>query len=372
MKRDGLLKVLRGEKTDCVPVAPFIHVNFVREFFNDFNVDAVAKTIEVYEHFGFDIIHRNCTPAYNDVADISSDAWKVARTIEKSGSNQVIKTVISTPEGDINETFKVNKVTNYDEEAAVTDFLIKTEKDFEILRKYQPPVGKIDVSGIRRARQLLGEKGITAPWVQGMFNFVCLFYRKLDELIVDAMVNPDFYHSVMGYCLERNKQIISQLAETGTEMLSYGGNVASGKLVGADFFKQYIFPYEKALIDFVKSKGVMVMYHNCGYGSKLFGVYKDLGMNAYESLTPPPFGDTIFEKALEAMPAEVTLSGNIDQISFLKNAKPDEVRARVQQVLEKAKQRGNFILATTDYLLEQTPHENIFALSQAGKEFGGY
>lgn len=75
---------------------------------------------------------------------------------------------------------------------------------------------------------------------------------------------------------------------------------------------------------------------------------------------------------MEIMPPDIALSGNIDQIDFLKNAKPDDVRKRVRNVLETVKQRGNFILATTDYFFEQTPHENIFALSQAGREFGVY
>jgi hypothetical protein len=57
---------------DRVPVAPFIHVNFIKEFFNDNDIDIIEKTIEVYEHFGFDMIHRNCTPVCYDVALSSS------------------------------------------------------------------------------------------------------------------------------------------------------------------------------------------------------------------------------------------------------------------------------------------------------------
>jgi len=89
-------------------------------------------------------------------------------------------------------------------------------------------------------------------------------------------------------------------------------------------------------------------------------------------MTPPPFGDTVLAHALKVMPAAVTLSGNIDQIEFLKTASRKEVKDRVKTVLGQAKQRGNFILSTTDYFGEDTPHENILALAEAGREFGIY
>jgi hypothetical protein len=72
------------------------------------------------------------------------------------------------------------------------------------------------------------------------------------------------------------------------------------------------------------------------------------------------------------MPKSITLSGNIDQIEFLKTAKPSQIHEKVRDVLEKAKKRGNFILSTTDYFGEQTPQENVAALAEAGMKYGNY
>jgi uroporphyrinogen-III decarboxylase len=189
---------------------------------------------------------------------------------------------------------------------------------------------------------------------------------------MDAMLNTSFYSRMMEYFLERNKQMIMQYIEAGVDAFSYAGNIASGKLIGTDFFQAYVMPYEKQLIDFIKSKGVYVQYHNCDYGMKLLPAYKDLGMNVYESMTPPPFGDTMLEKALEIMPESITLSGNIDQIEFLKTATKSQIGQQVKNVLEQAKRRGNFILSTTDYLAENKPYENILILAQMGEKYGIY
>ena len=41
--------------------------------------------------------------------------------------------------------------------------------------------------------------------------------------------------------------------------------------------------------------------HNCGYARNLLPVYPSLGLLAYESLTPAPYGDTILEEAVEEL-----------------------------------------------------------------------
>jgi uroporphyrinogen decarboxylase len=369
--RQRLLKVFGQQEIDRVPVAPFIHTNFVNEFCKGDEVDIISKTIEIYEHFGLDIIHRNCTPVYDDI-DLKGPDWKVEKQVTNEGRNRTTVTSINTPAGNLQEKFKLVWISDYDAEASAVEYYIKTPDDFDILHRYQPPVAKFDTSCIKRAKELLDDKGITAPWVQGAFNHAAFFYRRLDDLLMDAMTNPVFYHRMMEYFLQRNKQMISQLIDAGVDALSFGANIASGKLISLDFFREFVLPYEKRLIDFIKSRGVYVQYHNCGFAMKLFPAYTQMGMDVYESLTPPPFGDTILEHALEIMPRSITLSGNIDQIEFLKTATPELIRARVQDVLKKAKKRGSFILSTTDYFAENTPHENILAFAEAGMKYGRY
>jgi uroporphyrinogen decarboxylase len=153
-------------------------------------------------------------------------------------------------------------------------------------------------------------------------------------------------------------------------MLSYGGNIASAKMVGAEFFREYVFAYEKRLIDYIQSRGGRVLYHNCGYARNLFPLYHELGMHAYESLTPPPQGDTALEEALDVIGPEAVLHGGIDQIRFLMSARSADVKAKVRGLLDVARTRDNYIPGTSDYFHEDTPHENIAAMAEAGREFG--
>jgi hypothetical protein len=57
-------------------------------------------------------------------------------------------------------------------------------------------------------------------------------------------------------------------------------------------------------------------------------------------------------------------------VEFLVKATPVEIRARVRDVLAKVRERGNWILSTTDFFFDDTPYANIEAFAEAGREFG--
>ncbi len=366
------MRALHQQPVDRVPVSPFIHVNFVREFFHDRDLDPIEPTIEVYRHFGFDLMHRNCSVEYDHLTAVETPEWKVE--IEKSieGRDETITTVVATPEGNIRRVRATRWTCEYDAESALVEFPIKSEQDLRLCRKYMPPVGRLDTAGLLRAKELIGDEGIIAPWIQGAFNEVSFWYRRLEDLVLDAVLRPDFYHGLMSFCLQRVLSLIEQYLTADVDVLSAGGNIANGKLVGPDFFDRFVAPYERQLIDFIQRQGKVLLYHNCGYSGRLLSIYPNLRMKAYESLTPPPYGDTQLAEAFNAFdPTQTTLLGNIDQIHLLRRGRAEDIEAAVRETLRGAKEwSGNFILATTDYFNEDTPHENIQAFAEAGRKYG--
>ena len=118
--------------------------------------------------------------------------------------------------------------------------------------------------------------------------------------------------------------------------------------------------------------GLYHVYHNCGDAKKLLPLYSGIGMNMYESLTPPPYGDTDLETALNVFNPDIILSGNIDQIHLLRYGSNEEIEEAVRKTLELAKKRGRFILATTDYFNENTPADKVAVFAEAAARYGRY
>lgn len=370
--RQLLLDTFHGKKTQRVPVAPFIYNNLANEYHGGASQDPIADCAALYRRFGFDILLRNYIMTdYLDESFVSCDDWRVEKTIKQAvlGWNEIC--TITTPERVLRQVKSYRKVSENETVEATTEYFIKEEEDFRQFERYQPPYPKFDCSKIGYARTLVGEDGLVGTWIHGAFNMVGL-HRKLDDLLMDPYEEADLYRDMIEYFGGRVMSLVPQLIEAGCDFLSVSGNMASGSMAGPKMFEQFVMPYEMRLIDAIHQAGGKMIYHNCGDARFLLPLYGRMGIDMYESLTEAPFGDTVLQDALEQIPLPTVLSGGVDQIQFLKTASPEQVYARVREVLTLAKQRGGFILAASDYIVEDTPPENLQAFSDAAHEFGSY
>jgi uroporphyrinogen-III decarboxylase len=133
-----------------------------------------------------------------------------------------------------------------------------------------------------------------------------------------------------------------------------------------------VLEYENRVARDIRQAGAFTIYHNCGDAAKIMHLYNQLEIDVWGYLTPPPFGDVDLDEALRVVRPDLVLRGNIDQVEFLVKASPEEVRAKVKDLLEKVKPRGNWILSTTDFLLGGVPYANVDAFAQAGRDYGAY
>jgi uroporphyrinogen-III decarboxylase len=216
----------------------------------------------------------------------------------------------------------------------------------------------------------VGDKGLVDANTGGVFTYLAAF-RKLDQAYVDPVEDEGFYREMMEYLLERTIRRDRKMVEAGADVIEVAGHLV-GSMAGPVFAARYVMEYEKRLIDAIRQTGVPVIFHNCGDAAKVMHLYNDLPINCWGYLTPPPFGDVDVDEALRVMRPDMALRGNVDQVEFLRSATPQQVKDRVRELLSKTKQRGNWILSTTDFPFDGTPYENIRAFGDAGREFGVY
>jgi hypothetical protein len=341
-------------------VSPFIHGNFVRFFFGKQDTELGEGTLAVCRHFGFDVLHRNIAIRHEPGIFVS-DSWCVEQSWE---GYELEITRIVTPERTLTQKVRYEWLSPYHQVKAVTENFIKTRPDFEQFLRFRPPLPVLNFSELERTKSLVGDLGILAPFTFGLFNYVADL-RGLDQLLMDFMTDESFYHEMMRYFQAELLEFHRQLTEVGIDVVSYPGNMANGTTVGPEYFRSYVFDYEKKLIDFIQSRGTHVLYHNCGDARAMIEVYNDLGIDAFETLTEPPYGDMDFQDALNRFNSRIVLHGNIDQIRFLKEATPEQVQRVVGEKLDLAADRRGFILGTSDFLEEGTPFENLFAVAKA-------
>ncbi len=386
--RERLLKALKHEPTDRVPVAPFTYYNAVYEmfgyeprlatFFNPPDFDPVVKFVEYCDAFGFDVLHVLGSvwdmwvgdTKFDQTLSRSAENWDVTVDDQYRGDDELLRTLdIHTPGGKLRHVEKHFRTSKYLIVSATQEYLIKTPADFEILRRYAPPADRMDTQLISRARQATGDKGLVTANTHGSFNILGLF-RKLEDVLTDPLNDEGFYREMVAYFLPRLIQRAKKMVEAGADVIEVAGHWTGQ--VGPKTFQKYIFENENRLVKAMHEMGALVIYHNCGDAARIMRFYNDLDIDCWGYLTPPPYADVILEEALAVLRPTLTLRGNIDQVDFLMKATPQQVKDRVRGVLATVMPRGNWILSTTDFFFDGTPYENIRAFAEAGREFGVY
>ena len=378
--RERLSRTFRGEKTDRVPIAPFLYFNSVYErfkykprvdnFYDPADFDPIQKFVEYCDDFGFDVLHTLGTVWDAYAFDKPGKDWDVRVTFEgdEDGGRQLL--TINTPGGQLRQVKEFRRSSTYLIVSAIEENLVKTRQDFEILARYAPPLDNVDCRLVTRARAAIGTKGVVVAQTHGVFN-VLNQVRKLEDIMMDAIEDTGFYRAMMEYFMHwQHKQNLKQI-EAGADAIEITGNMATSG-VGPRFFEKYVLDYENFLAKGVHAAGASTVYHNCGDAAKIMHLYNRMDIDVLGYLTPPPFGDVDLDEALKVMRPDMTLRGNVDQVEFLMKATPAEVRERVRGVLCKVKARGNWILSTTDFFFDGTPYANIHAFADAGREFGVY
>lgn len=385
--RQRLLTTLRGQRADRMPIAPFLYYNNVYEMFGyepevetfwdppDF--DPIERFVDYCDHFGFDVLHTLGSvwdfgmSTFDDRSIVQSgENWDVTVTDERNVDGLHRTITVRTPKGQLRHTENYKRSSKYLVVSAPEEYFIKTPRDFDVLQEYAPPGDDMDCSLIHRAGKAVGDKGLVDSCTGGVFATASVF-RKLDELYTDPILDEGFYREMMAYFLERTIRRDRNIVEAGADVVEVAGHLV-GSMAGPRFASRYVMEYEQQLIKAVRAMGVPVIFHNCGDAAKVMHLYNDLDINCWGYLTPPPFGDVDLDEALRVMRPDMALRGNIDQVEFLIKATPEQVKARVRDVVLKVKPRGNWILSTTDFFFDGTPYENIHAFAEAGREYGKY
>lgn len=200
----------------------------------------------------------------------------------------------------------------------------------------------------------------------GMENMMILMYEDPD--IVHAVLShvTDFYY-------ELSKRVF-EAARGAIDIFFIGNDLGSqtGPLLGEDLFREFICPYLKRLTDLGKEYGLPAMMHCCGSYTQLMPALIENGISAVQSLQPitremqPAY-------LKEHFGGKLILNGCIDSIDILINGNVESTVRATRDTLRCMKPGGGYILSPShDYLLEETPVENVLAMYDTGLEEGWY
>lgn len=388
--RERFLSVFRGQIPDRVPVTLFIadqghFINQLHPKIDPFDFETMQmKIVEFQREMGCDVFLRllyglnDPLSIHTGGADVSrqTENWEVKTETIQNGTVTIERSVIRTPGGTLTQDYSMNEIRPGTFLYACTDKPVKTEKDLDILMRYEPGMPPEWPEKTRKMvgkfKAAIGEDGIIGSWTpHGPFNNASLLFKH-DELYSLFLTDYPFYEKLMNYAMGRILEYARAIDAAGVDVHCVGGNVAGGFL-GTRMWDEYILPFEKTYMDVVQEKGTPAMYHNCGDVLNLVDSYKRLGVKIVEPFSPPPLGDVADLSAVKARVngAYRMLSG-IDQVNVLQKGTKDDVKRATEKAMAAGKPGGGFIMQPVDFLEYGTPVENIEVYAKTATAAGVY
>lgn len=200
----------------------------------------------------------------------------------------------------------------------------------------------------------------------GMEN---MMFKMLDAPeLLDALLQH-----VVDYYFEVSRQIFDAAGDA-LDIFFIGNDFGSqtGPLVGEGMFRRFFLSHLKRLVNLGHDYKLKVMLHCCGGYAQLIPAMIEIGLDAVHAVQPCCRGMDL--KKLKAdFGRKMVFNGAIDSHHVLINGTVEHVRARTREVLDIMMPGGGYIAgASHDYVLEETPVDNIVAMFDTVEEYGRY
>jgi MtaA/CmuA family methyltransferase len=224
--------------------------------------------------------------------------------------------------------------------------------------KVPDPCKAVHMSDRLRAIALLRErtKGrkIVEGWVEGACG-AASDLRGINRLMLDFYDDPAFVRDLFDFVLDVGLGFGRAQAAAGADLIGIGDPAAS--LVGPRIYDEFVWPYEKKLVDGLHAVGLRVRLHICGDTRRILKSMGALGCDIVDidSIVP-------VEEARRQMGPQQVLLGGIDPVRVLQNGSEDIVLTEAAACHRAAGDR--YILGAGCEVPPDTPARNVAALKR--------
>jgi MtaA/CmuA family methyltransferase len=325
--RERVLAHLGGKPVDRLPLMP-ITMMFAcdltgaryRDYCMDYHVLAEAQ-VRVAEQFGFDYVNTMSDPARE-----AADCGAAVQYFE----NQPV--------------------------ALIEDNALLADKTKLAALKMPDPLGggrmTNGVNACKLLRQRVGNDKIVEGWIEGPIAEAADL-RGINTLMLDFFDDPVFVRDLFEFVVEMELRFAKAQVAAGIDLMGVGDAAAS--LIGPKFYEEFVWPYEKKLVDGLHALGTRVRLHICGNTRALLEGMGKLGC----AIVDLDYLAPVAEGRAKMGPGQVIL-GNINPVQVLRNGTPAGVTQAIAECHAAAGPR--YIVGAGCEIPRDTRHENVLAL----------
>ncbi len=159
-------------------------------------------------------------------------------------------------------------------------------------------------------------------------------------------------------------------ATTGVDAILVSSAFAGGGFISRDFYRRFVLPYEKYVVDKVhRETGLTIYVHTCGAIGDRTDLMIEAGYDGIDTMDPPPLGNTEIGKVKEKFGEKIFLKGNLDPVNVLLKGTKEDVYNKAVWLIQQAGKAGGYILSTACSVAPRASPANISQLYRASVEY---
>jgi MtaA/CmuA family methyltransferase len=208
------------------------------------------------------------------------------------------------------------------------------------------------IKAVAAFKERVGKELLVEGWVEGPIAEAADL-RGINTLMMDFFDDPQFVRDLFAFVVEMELRFAKEQIKAGADLIGVGDAAAS--LVGPQIYEEFVWPYEKQLMDGIHAMGGRTRLHICGNTSKILRGMGRLGCHVvdldYLSL---------MHEGREQMGSGQVLLGNANPVALLRDGTPELVTQVVAECHQAAGAR--YIVGPGCEVPRDTPEANLRAL----------
>lgn len=305
-----------------------------------------CPVLPIMTHPGIEMIGKNVIDAVTD-GQVHYEAIMALR-------RQFPASVASTTIMDLSveaEAFGAEVVFTENEVPTVTGRLLTSAADVQALSV--PSTDAARVPQYLKANRLAAAE-LDRPLFGGCIGPFSLAGRLYDmtELMMAMYIEPETANSLLDKCTEFLIEYVRAIKACGSAGVIMA-EPASG-LLSNDDCMSFSSIYVRRIVEEIQDDDFAVILHNCGNAGQCTDAMIATGAAALH------FGNSIdMAEVLSKVPADLAVMGNVDPVGLMKMGSPEQVRAKVGELLKISSGHPNFVLSTGCDVPPAAPEANI-------------
>ncbi len=209
------------------------------------------------------------------------------------------------------------------------------------------------VNGVALFKERVRGEKLIEGWVEGPCAEAADL-RGINTLMTDFFDDPVFVRDLFEFVVAMELRFARAQVEAGIDLIGVGDAAAS--LVGPQLYEEFVWPYEKKLVEGLHALGTKVRLHICGNTRRILAGMGRLDCEIVDLDYPSPLSE-----ARTAMGADQVLLGNLNPVQVLKEGTPETIAVAIAECHRQAGSR--YIVGAGCEVPRGTPEANVRALT---------